>query len=473
MVLNKSSTISKYNTNKIIAILLVLIGIYVFINISFVINDEKLMSIKEILEFNIKLYLISNAGLIDLKQGGSKILQKVTDDEIMINFYRRLSRKYGPYVKTYIITNDYNYFILEPELAKKILNDSPVLFSAGKVKEDFFNKIMPNNVGIAKCHDPKVVENIYDNQEYNESKCPWRKMRIFNENVLGTKEDNHFFKCIDKIVGQNIKKQLLSIDDFKEASNNIVCQSLFGSNGDNTCVFERIHYEFVNNKDVLKTDFYQEYKNLLHQSYQNAPKCSLNYLVDIYQNDNYNIIDDQIPHWTGPFRFIISYLVPNLLSIILSFQDIHNNLINEFSNKNFDINSKTSYLHYCVIEHIRMFNTININMQRTANKDMSYHGMNLKSGDQIFILFSSLLRNPDDFFDPDTFNPDRWSTKDIESQNMVFGIGPQKCPSINITPLYYKIIIHRLLTNFTYKNVVPKLKSKKIKYINSYDIKFH
>ena len=82
---------------------------------------------------------------------------------------------------------------------------------------------------------------------------------------------------------------------------------------------------------------------------------------------------------------------------------------------------------------------------------MSYYGMNLKSGDQIFILFSSILRNPDDFSDPDTFNPDRWSTKDIKSQNMVFGIGPQQCPSINITPLYYKIIIHRLLTNFIYK----------------------
>ena len=473
MVLNKSSTISKYNTKKIIGILLLLIGIIVLTNISFVNNGEKLMSIKEILEFNIKLYLISNAGLIDLKESGSKILQTVSNDEIMINFYRRLSKKYGQYVKTYIITNDYNYFILDPELAKKILNDSPVLFSAGKVKEDFFKQIMPNNLGIAKCNDPKVVEDIYDNRKYNESKCPWRKMRIFNENVLGTKKDNHFFECIERIVGQNIKKQLLNIDNFKEASNNIVCQSLFGSNGDNICVLERIHYEFVNNKDVLKTDFYQEYKTHLHQSYQNAPECSLNYLVGKYQNDNYNIIDDQIPHWTGPFRFIISYLVPNLLSIILSFKDIHTNLMNEFKNKDFDINSKTSYLHYCVIEHIRMFNTININMQRTANKDMSYHGMNLKSGDQIFILFSSLLRNPEDFFDPDTFNPDRWSTKDIESQNMVFGIGPQQCPSINITPLYYKLIIHRLLTNFTYKGVEPKLKSRKIKYINSYEIKFY
>jgi len=120
-----------------------------------------------------------------------------------------------------------------------------------------------------------------------------------------------------------------------------------------------------------------------------------------------------------------------------------------------------------------MFNTININMQRTANKTMKYNGMNLVKGDQIFILFSSILRDPNLFSKPDNFKPERWVNKDIESQNIVFSIGPQQCPSKNITPLYYKIIIHRLLTKFAYNSVEPKLKSKKITYINPYDIKFY
>ena len=188
MVLNKILYNKEGQVNNIFIILLSLIGIIILVNISFVINGEKLMNIKEILEFNIKLYLISNAGLIDLKQRESKFLQKVTNDQTMIKFYREMSKKYGQYVKTYIITNDYNYFILDPKLGKQILKDSPVLFSAGKVKEKFFKQTMPNNLGINKCNDTNAVKDIYDNQEYNDSKCPWRKMRIFNENVLGTKK---------------------------------------------------------------------------------------------------------------------------------------------------------------------------------------------------------------------------------------------------------------------------------------------
>lgn len=454
---------SKKNRNVSINILVIsTICILILITIlqyNFTHNNQKMMNLSEILEFNIKLYLISNAGLIDLKQKQSKILDTITNDEIMIQFHRKLQNKYNKYIKTYMITKDYNYYILDPELAKKILNDSPHLFSAGKVKEDFFKQTMPNNLGIARCD--------------SNNKCPWKKMRKFNENVLGTKQTNHFFECINSIIEKNIVKQPLNISDFKVISSNIVCQSLFGSNGKNLCIFEKIHYEFINNKDVLKTKFYQDYKNHLHQSYKSAPKCSLNNLVNQYQNDSYNVIDDQIPHWTGPFRFIISYLIPNLLAIILNFKDIYQKLMFELKKKDFDINSKTSYLHYCVIEHIRMFNTININMQRTANKTMDYYGLKLNKGDQIFILFSSILRNSNDFSEPDTFNPDRWSNKDIKSQNMVFSVGPQQCPSINITPLYYKTIIQRLLTNFNYNGVEPKLTSKKINYINPYDIKFY
>ena len=35
-------------------------------------------------------------------------------------------------------------------------------------------------------------------------------------------------------------------------------------------------------------------------------------------NDDIKVIDDQIPHWFGPFIFIISFLIPNLMCIILN-----------------------------------------------------------------------------------------------------------------------------------------------------------
>ena len=85
----------------------------------------------------------------------------------------------------------------------KILQDSPYLFDAGQIKQDFFKSIMPNNVGISKC---------------NYSKCPWSKRRIFNEQVLGTKSFNSMFYCIPNIISKSINSPPTNIVNFKNIS---------------------------------------------------------------------------------------------------------------------------------------------------------------------------------------------------------------------------------------------------------------
>ena len=102
------------------------------------INKIKFINLFELIEYNIKLYLIKNAGLTDLNNNGSKLLQTLTDDTMLIKMHRRLHHKYGSVVLTYIISKTIHYYILDPNLAKSILQDSPKLFSAGKIKEDFF-----------------------------------------------------------------------------------------------------------------------------------------------------------------------------------------------------------------------------------------------------------------------------------------------------------------------------------------------
>lgn len=439
---------------KYVIIIFTLLIIYFLLNKNFV---KDFMSIRELLEFNIKLGLISNAGLIDVDKNNSKLLTSLTSDTILIKFHRRLQNKHGDYIKTYIITNNYNYYIVNPELSKKILNDSPYLFSAGKIKEDFFKKFMPKNLGISKCN--------------TKGKCPWKNRRVFNEKVLGTNKMNPFYDCISNIVKNNINQPLLTVDDFKNVSSKIVADSLYG-NPNKAEFIENINNKFVNDSNVMKTKEYQEYKKDLHLRYESSPKCSLLYYTKLNINDMLDVIDDQIPHWTAPFIFMFNYLIPILLCIIINYKDVHKKLLSEIKKEDFDINSKNTFLHYCVIEHIRLFNTININMQRTANKTMDYHGMSLKEGDQIFLLFSSILRNKEEFTDPDYFIPERWESKSIESQDIVFGVGPQKCVSKNITPVYYKSIIYHLLTQYNYKSVFPKLEKKKLYFINPYDIKF-
>ena len=243
-------------------------------------------------------------------------------------------------------------------------------------------------------------------------------------------------------------------------------------NSNNSELLKEFVIRTENNENILNTKFYKKYKNNLHQNYKIAPECSLLHFANIYKNDNMKIIDDQIPHWFGPFIFIISFLIPNMLCLIVNFKEVLNELMNEINNEYFDIFSKKTFLHYCVIEHIRLFNTININIQKTVNKDIIFENIKFKKGEQIFMLFSSILRNERDFKYPDKFIPKRWENKTIESQNIVFGIGPQICPSVQITPFLYKVIIRHLLLSFNYRSVKPKIYNKDLYFINPYDISF-
>jgi len=417
-------------------------------------NFRNYMNIYEIIYFNYLLFLNSQAGFSDLNKKGVYLLNSLTNDPLLIKNHKLLEKKYKKYIITYISTQKHIY-ILDINLAKQILLDSPELFSAGNLKEDFFKNFMPYNLGISKCP--------------NKNKCPWKKRRIFNEKVLGTENINDFYKCINNIVKKNLIQKPKNVKEFRELALSIVSDTIYGNQESKNILKEFIS---INKTDIFKTDFYQKYIRDLNNSYSKAPKCSLLYYANKYKNDNLQIINDQIPHWFGPFYFIISYLIPNLLCIILNNNNIYNRINSEIKNKNFNLFSNNSYLHFVIIEHIRLFNTININIPRTVNKNMNYHELNLKKGDQIFMLFSSFLRDKKTFYKPNNFIPERWIDKSLEEQNIVFGLGKQICPSKKITPIYYKTIIYNLLLKYNYKTVYPEINLTEIYYINPFEIKF-
>ena len=70
-----------------------------------------------------------------------------------------------------------------------------------------------------------------------------------------------------------------------------------------------------------------------------------------------------------------------------------------------------------------------------------------KSNYEIFILFSSILRNQKEFYRSDDFIPERWETKSVIEQDIVFGVGPQQCPSKNITPITIARIKYLLISS--------------------------
>ena len=103
---------------------------------------------------------------------------------------------------------------------------------------------------------------------------------------------------------------------------------------------------------------------------------------------------------------------------------------------------------------------------------MIYEDINFKRGEQIFILFSSILRDEKMFDNPDNFIPERWYGKSVEQQDFVFGVGPQQCPTKRISPIFYKAILYNLLMNYKYKSTQPILKSRELYFINPYKIRF-
>ena len=94
----------------IIITAVILVIIYLLITSNLWVEDGvKFMSFIELIEYNLKLALINNAGITYLNEKGSKILELSTNDPILIKMHRKLNKKYGKLVLTYIVTKSKNY----------------------------------------------------------------------------------------------------------------------------------------------------------------------------------------------------------------------------------------------------------------------------------------------------------------------------------------------------------------------------
>ena len=419
---------------------------------------ENTINLAETIELNFKLFLINNAGLIYLDSFFIKVMLFFSKDPLLVKFYRKLNRKYGKWSYGEILTNTRNILVFCPDLSEKILEDSPFFFDAGLTKRNFFLKIMPNNLGISKC-------------DIGQKTCPWKKRRVFNEKSLGFDEMTPFFKDIVDIVNNNFNNVPRNPNEWKLLSQTITSFIMTGDNKQETINYLD-KFIYLGYKGKLTPEFKKEFYNYMDKCAKECGDNNLLHYSKIFKNDKMEIIHDQLPHWFAPFCFMINFLIPNLLCILLNFKEIKNRIIKEINCDKFNIFSKKTYLHYCVIEHIRLFNTNNINIQRTCKTDMTYNGLKMKKGDQIFLLLSNILRNKNKFNKPDDYIPNRWEQLCPTKQNIVFGVGPQKCPSMNISPILYKAIIVKVFK--TFKNIeckYPILKNRTLFFINPYDIK--
>lgn len=410
------------------------------------------MSLMDKFKFSYYYTVSYKLGIIGKREWDHKYLYRlVKHDPFLTKLMRGFQRKYGkvmvsdlPFFKVYIV--------LDPTFAVKLLKRDDKLGS-GMFKEILFHSIMPTNIGVmrGKVRDLK---------------------RRFNENLFGTKRLNSLFGSIYPTLDEIIIRQPTHSSDFGVLALQVVGQLYLGEDTKRTRKAMRNFINFakditdislraVKYKFVHHTKEAQVLRDLVHEAmennYKSANQDPSNIMTHVsrykkqYNDGNEGDIGNEFPHWFVPLHNLIIDSIPHLLHIILSFPDIFNALEDEISDTNFDLYSRNTYLHFCVLEHLRLFNIINLNITRKVLQTVTVDGVTLHEGAEVLFVFSTILKNKDLFDQPDLFLPRRWEGKTFEEQNLLFGVGEQQCPSIQFSPFFIKCCIYVLLKKFPYQ----------------------
>ncbi len=101
------------------------------------------------------------------------------------------------------------------------------------------------------------------------------------------------------------------------------------------------------------------------------------------------------------------------------------------------IQADTHFLHNAVEELLRMHAFINLN--RIVERDVEFHGVQFKQGDNVVIPSFVTDRDGRTFPEPHSFNPDR--SKQERNLHHAFGGGPHKCIGMHLAKLEINIVL--------------------------------
>lgn len=122
--------------------------------------------------------------------------------------------------------------------------------------------------------------------------------------------------------------------------------------------------------------------------------------------------------------------VATMLSFIARYLAEHPDLFKK-------IKADKTYLHNAVDELLRMHAFINLN--RIVERDIEFHGIQFKKGDNVVIPSFVTDRDERTFPDPHRFNPDR--SKQERNLHHAFGGGPHKCIGMHLAKLEINIVL--------------------------------
>tara|TARA_Y100000389_G_scaffold176551_1_gene188144 strand:- start:2241 stop:3656 length:1416 start_codon:yes stop_codon:yes gene_type:complete len=436
-------------------------GILIFIILMFIIwwiipmfiynNGLEQLSMGDKIDFYLKYCLFYKRGLAGFRKNDVFNLKKLyNNDPIGIKLFNKVKNNYKHGIAVVDLYLRKFYLIGNPNIVKYILKNSPHMFGPSTFKHIFMGQIMPKNIGVTKCpfSDTKICKK-------------YRKKRDMNEELFKTNKKIDYYDIMYSSICKNITYKLKNHKDFKTLALNSMADLYFGHNT------ERLQDLLENMFDYVLTDSDMTLKTLFNKVTTNRQpiKRVANYIrdnnmhnsifsrfKDYEKSSKHNFdLSNEIPHWIGPYLLMIEFFIPVLIQVIIKRKDVYDKIKKEMNSGILNLKSKRSYIHYVIVEFFRLFNIISVHPARISQDDIKWNGIIFPKNTELVINLNTLLRDETVFKNPDHFIPERWENKPIELQHISFGFGTQRCPSINFSPLLFKIIINNLFSKFDYR----------------------
>ncbi|CAN4127988.1 unnamed protein product [Withania somnifera] len=93
---------------------------------------------------------------------------------------------------------------------------------------------------------------------------------------------------------------------------------------------------------------------------------------------------------------------------------------------------------------------------REAVEDVEFEGYLIPKGWKVLPLFRNIHHSPDNFPEPDKFDPSRFEVSPKPNTFMPFGNGTHSCPGNELAKLEILILVHHLTTNYRWSMMGPQ-----------------
>ncbi|KAK8724371.1 hypothetical protein OTU49_011359, partial [Cherax quadricarinatus] len=117
------------------------------------------------------------------------------------------------------------------------------------------------------------------------------------------------------------------------------------------------------------------------------------------------------------------------------------------------------YTEMCIKETFRIFPPVPITC-RQINEDIVINKYRIPAGTTIKTIIYKLHRDPEQFPDPEVFDPDRFLLENVNKRHpysyVPFSAGPRNCIGQKFAMLEIKIVLSNILRKFRVQSVVPR-----------------